>query len=359
MPKRCAPGSLAAQDTRAVRRPVDAMQARLAERLGSAPGPRTWATMRSLARRSRRVPRALASLFAAAEPVDGSGWFWRLREHPVWITRPPVSPRLGPRMRTLLDAALLAHLATRADAARATLFLVSDSFGHEATVAAESLCVSQYLAQHAAVLALLRARNVHVVGLLTGSGHSAAFFSNALQAPRVYALAGARVVAMEPAAIARVTRLDEGALAARIEDDPLVGHPVRHFAAWGGIAEILPDVTPNGCSRWRSGTSGRRPPHRGGARLGLRAGPRHLAMPSGRPPNALPMARIPERAWGTGSPFARSPSTPLAPPPSPSSGSPSRSRERCRSARSRRTSARRRARRPTRRRRAECPARCS
>jgi hypothetical protein len=60
----------------------------------------------------------------------------------------------------------------------------------------------------------------------------------------VFALPGARVVAMAPAAIARVTRVDAAQVAARIEDDPLVGHPVRHFAAWGGIAGILPDASP-------------------------------------------------------------------------------------------------------------------
>ncbi len=55
-------------------------------------------------------------------------------------------------------------------------------------------------------------------------------------------LADARVVAMEPAAVARVTRLPASELAALIENDPLLGQPVRHFARWGGIAEILPDV---------------------------------------------------------------------------------------------------------------------
>jgi hypothetical protein len=49
---------------------------------------------------------------------------------------------------------------------------------------------------------------------------------------------------MEPSAIARVTGLDARALAEKIEDDPRVGHPVRHFAAWGGIAEVLPDASP-------------------------------------------------------------------------------------------------------------------
>jgi biotin-independent malonate decarboxylase gamma subunit len=184
----------------------------------------------------------LSSLCARARPVDRDGWLWRLPERPVWVTRPFGLGTFGPREAHALDAALLAHLADGGERERATLIVVGDSQGHEATRAAEALCVAQYLAQHAAVLALLRAQGVRVTGLLTDTGHSAAFFASALQATRVYALAEARVVAMEPASIARVTKLDAARLAALIEDDPLLGQPVRHFAAWGGIAGILPDA---------------------------------------------------------------------------------------------------------------------
>ncbi len=79
-------------------------------------------------------------------------------------------------------------------------------------------------------------------GALTGTGHSAAFFATALQADEVYALERARVVAMEPAAIARVLGLPAARIAALVEDDPLIGQPVRHFARWGAIAGILPDA---------------------------------------------------------------------------------------------------------------------
>jgi malonate decarboxylase beta subunit len=218
---------------------VDAMHARLAARQrGGEPA------VDSHAPPVIPLPRALASLFSEAEPVDGTGWLWRLRHRPIFLTRPFGLGKFGPREAHALDAALLAHVAPRAASDRFAVFIVGDSFGHEATAVAESLCVSQYLAQHAVVLGLLRARGVRLFGLLTGTGHSAAFFANALQAPRVFALPGARVVAMAPAAIARVTRVDAAQVAARIEDDPLVGHPVRHFAAWGGIAGILPDASP-------------------------------------------------------------------------------------------------------------------
>ncbi len=224
-------------------RRVAVMQGRLGERLVDAPGPRTWDDDAIVGDAVAPLPRAFAALFAAADPVDRSPWLWRLRGHPVWLTRPPGLGTFGPREAHVLDTALLAHLAGAPEIAGATLVLVSDSLGHETTAGAERLCISQYLAQHAAVLALLRARGVHLVGLLAGTGHSAAFFANALQAPRVFALAGSRVVAMEPPAIARVTGLDARALAAKIEDDPLVGHPDRHFAAWGGVARILPDAS--------------------------------------------------------------------------------------------------------------------
>ncbi len=121
-----------------------------------------------------------------------------------------------------------------------TIVLVEDSAGHTVSRAAEMRFVSQFLAHHAAVLALLRAQRKRLVGLLAGVGHSAAFFANALQAPVLYALADARVVAMAPEAIARVTGLDASRL---IEDDPLLGHPVRHFAAQGGITRIISGAT--------------------------------------------------------------------------------------------------------------------
>jgi hypothetical protein len=98
---------------------------------------------------------------------------------------------------------------------------------------------SRSLAHHAAILALARARGHRVVGLLAGTGHSAAFFANALQAPELLALSGARVIAMEPSAIARVTGLPAAAL---IENDPLLGQPVRHLAALGGVDRIVDEA---------------------------------------------------------------------------------------------------------------------
>jgi malonate decarboxylase beta subunit len=190
------------------------------------------------------LPRALKPLFAAAAPGDGAGWIFRMNDANVWLTRGFGIGALGPREACALDTALLAQLVDGRAGPGAVLVLVADSAGHEVSRAAETLCISQYLAHHAAVLALLRDQGVAKIGFLSGVGHSAAFFCNALQATTLYALPTARVVAMEPATIARVTGQDPAALAATVEDDPLVGHPVRHFAHWGGITAIVADAAP-------------------------------------------------------------------------------------------------------------------
>jgi len=218
-------------------RRVHAMQLRLAKRLFGHDVRRDSAD-------ARRAPAEVPPmpLFAGGDPVEPGGWLWRDKKRPVWLSRPSGRHPFGPREAHALDAELLAHLAREERVDGTTLILVEDSPGHEATADAEALCVSQYLAQHAAVVALLRARGVRVAGVLAGTGHSAAFFVNALQAPNVYALPQARVVAMEPAAIARVTGLDPAELMTLIEEDPALGHPVRHFGAWGGIKRIVPEM---------------------------------------------------------------------------------------------------------------------
>ena len=172
--------------------------------------------------------------FDGATPVDRDGRLWRRPE--CWLTPPNSGATLGPADAHAQDSALLLHVAAPRGEANDAIVLVEDSAGHAVSRAAEMRLVSQYLAHHAAVLALLRAQGRRLVGLLSGVGHSAAFLTNALQAPVLYALPQARVVAMEPAAIARVTGLDAASL---VEDDPLLGQPVRHFEAQGGIAKIV------------------------------------------------------------------------------------------------------------------------
>ena len=174
--------------------------------------------------------------FDGAAPADDAGRLWRGPR--CWLTRPSPGATIGPADVHALDTALLAHVAGDGSPA-ASVVVVEDSAGHAVSRAAEMKLVSEFLAHHASVLALLRARGVRLVGLLAGVGHSAAFFVNALQAPTLYALASSRVVAMEPSTVARVTGI---AAADLVENDPLLGQPVRHLAALGG-ATIVQDAT--------------------------------------------------------------------------------------------------------------------
>ena len=175
--------------------------------------------------------------FEAATPVERDGRLWRGPR--CWLTRPNPGATIGPAEVHALDAALLRHVVGEGSSTAATVVVVEDSAGHAVSRAAEMKLVSQFLAHHACVLALLRARGVRLVGLLAGVGHSAAFFVNALQAPTLYALASSRVVAMEPSTVARVTGI---AAADLVENDPLLGQPVRHLVTLGG-ATIVQDAT--------------------------------------------------------------------------------------------------------------------
>ncbi|HYT97872.1 MAG TPA: biotin-independent malonate decarboxylase subunit gamma [Casimicrobiaceae bacterium] len=180
------------------------------------------------------APTPLRAALPGWRREDAEGWLWRMGD--LLATRPAAGSAFGSDFAHGLDAALLTKLFAVQSDARETLVIVEDSPGHEVSRAAEMRFISRYLAHHAAVLALARSRGHRLVGLLAGTGHSAAFFVNALQAPELYALPHSRVVAMEPAAIARVTGLDVVTLK---ENDPILGHPVRHFAALGGVAATV------------------------------------------------------------------------------------------------------------------------
>jgi len=166
-----------------------------------------------------------------AMAMDATGRLWRVGN--TLVTAPFTGRAFDGASVHALDSALLDAASTSAADA---LVVTEDSRGHDVSRAAEARFDSCLLAQHAAVLAYLRHRGMRVTGLLCGSGHSAAFFVNALQGSRLFAVADARVVAMEPAAIARVTGRDVAAL---IDDDPLLGQPVRHFAALGGVDGVV------------------------------------------------------------------------------------------------------------------------
>ena len=171
----------------------------------------------------------------AARPVESGLW----RSDDAWIVAPFGTRTVDAGALAALDHALLAHVGRPGDDRPSTLLLLEDSAGHDASVAAERAGLSRHLAHHAAVLALLRTRGVRIVGVLTGVGHSAAFFVNALQADVRLAVRDARVVAMAPDAIARVT-----GVAGDGDDDPMLGQPVRHLQAQGGIDALIDDADP-------------------------------------------------------------------------------------------------------------------
>jgi malonate decarboxylase beta subunit len=204
-----------------------------------APALRAWIDVasRSVMPFEPRV-RELHARLAARVGYASGGAPWVSVEGGAAVLR-AAGATLGAQDVLAIDAELLASL----DAGGlASLTIVEDSLGHEPSRAAEQAGLSQFLAHHACVLGLLRSRGVQIEGRLVGVGHSAAFFANALQADRVAALPSARVVAMDPPAMARVLRIDPERLAALVEDDPLLGHPVRHFAALGGATIVAPST---------------------------------------------------------------------------------------------------------------------
>jgi len=170
-----------------------------------------------------------------AQPVDSGLW----RSAEAWIVAPFGTQSVDAGALAALDRALLAHVGRPGGDGPSLLLLLEDSGGHDASVAAERAGLSRHLAHHAAVLALLRTRGVRIVGVLTGVGHSAAFFVNALQADVRLAVRDARVMAMAPETIARVT-----GVAGDGDDDPMLGQPVRHLQAQGGIDALIDDADP-------------------------------------------------------------------------------------------------------------------
>lgn len=178
---------------------------------------------------------------AASTIVDPNAGLWRTRDDRAWIVAATGDDVVSARRLHAVDEALLERVLDARTAPRA-IVLVEDSRGHEVSRCAEAMCLSRYLAHHACVIGLMRENGIVVRALLSGQGHSAAFFANALQADRVIASEHARVMAMNPEAVARVTGLDRDALRAHIDDDAVIGHDVRLFAQWGGVAAVVAQV---------------------------------------------------------------------------------------------------------------------
>ena len=177
------------------------------------------------------------TLAAAATPCDALGWLWRLGAGEVYVLRAVAPAALGPERAFALGLALRSF--SRQAPAGATLFVLEDSAGHEASLEAEALGLTHFLAWLALCHAEVRARGVSTIGLLTGSGISAAFFANALQAGALFALPEARVKLMEARAMERVTGLSRSEIESLLENDPVFGQPARHLRTWKALAGEL------------------------------------------------------------------------------------------------------------------------
>ena len=200
---------------------LDAMASALAQRLaaaGLAPAPASpqWA------------------LAGNAVAGDALGWLWQLEASEVHVLRCPAPGALGPRQALALGLALRSF--SRRAAAGATLVVLEDSAGHEVSPLAETLGLAHFLAWLALCHAEVRAAGHREIGLLLGTGVSAAFFVNALQADELYALPQARVRLMDARAMERVTGLRQADIETLLEDDPVLGQPVRHLRAWKALS---------------------------------------------------------------------------------------------------------------------------
>jgi len=184
--------------------------------------------------------------FDDAEPVDPARWLWRMRGHDLYLLRPLTGQPFDPAIAVAIANALRTSLPRHA-----SLVIIEDSPGHAACCSAEAIGVSEYLAAHAGRLNLLRQKGHALFALLVGVGHSAAFFVNALQASVLDAVRDARVAAMSANAIARVLHIPANELATLIEDDPMLGQPVRHLHALGGVSHVHDTLTAQTLSgRW-------------------------------------------------------------------------------------------------------------
>jgi hypothetical protein len=96
-------------------------------------------------------------------PVDATGWLWRLHDSDIHLLRPLASQAFDPTVAVAVAQAISGGLPPRSP-----LVILEDSPGHAATRMAEAIGVSEYLAAHAARLAVLQAEGHVVLGLLDG-----------------------------------------------------------------------------------------------------------------------------------------------------------------------------------------------
>ncbi len=176
-------------------------------------------------------------LFAPGRSLDQQGWITSSGAGDIGALHEVAPAPLGPAQALAMGLALRQW--TREAAPHSTLFVLEDAPGHEVSREAEALGLSQYLAFLALCHAEARAAGRKEIGILTGTGVSAAFFSNALQAPALYATANGRVRLMDLRAMERVTGLPRSEVEKLLADDPVFGQEARHLQSWGALAGRL------------------------------------------------------------------------------------------------------------------------
>ncbi len=188
----------------------------------------------------RPAPHTAPDWIRRGEPVDEAGWLWRVPGVGGTVLRPFAPEPMGPAAIASADRALVRWLEKAADTIdSSTLVVVEDSPGHELSRRAETLCLSRYLATHARAINAVRQAGRRVVGVVAGLAHSAAFFVNALQAPTLYVVRGARLEVMGRAALARISKLPVAEVERLVAIDPILGESARHLLTLGAAAAEL------------------------------------------------------------------------------------------------------------------------
>jgi len=176
-------------------------------------------------------------IFAPARPFDRRGWISQPGAAATGVLSSVAPAALGPAQALAMGLALRQW--TREAPPDAKLVVLEDSPGHEASPEAEAMGLPQYLAYLALCHAEARAAGRKEIGVLIGTGVSAAFFCNTLQAPVLYALASGKVRLMDLRAMERVTRLPKKEVEKLLADDPVFGQEARHLQALGALAGTI------------------------------------------------------------------------------------------------------------------------
>lgn len=118
------------------------------------------------------------------------------------------------------------------------LLLWVDTQGQRLARREELLGLNIYLAHIAQCLALAHAGGHRVLGLVAGVAASGGFLSTGMLADSLYALPSGEPKVMDPAAMARVTRIPPAELETLRQTSPLFSPRIELFAQLGGVVGV-------------------------------------------------------------------------------------------------------------------------